>query len=212
MKVRLPRWEIRILLAGCAMLGGCMEMPMRESAAPAAAAGAEQAYAQGDFDRAAQLFMELADAHSGERAHFRLRAAEAYRENGELDAAAQALDGIRPRRLNEEENLRYHLIEAEVALAQRAPQRALEHLVMSDANVPQPLRLRELELRARAEAAGGDVFGRARTPATAVCTVRGNERTRAALNRWLGGDDRAQNETQLLATLQNLPPETLKQQ
>ena len=197
MKVRLPRWEICILLAGCAMLGGCMEMPTRESAAPAAAAGAEQAYAQGDFDRAAQLFMELADAHSGERAHFRLRAAEAFRENGELDAAAQALDGIRPRRLNEDENLRYQLIEAEIALQQRTPARALEHLVITDAT-PQPLRIRALELRARAEAALGDPLGSART--------------RAALDRWLGGPDRTQNETQILATLQNVPPDVLRRQ
>jgi outer membrane PBP1 activator LpoA protein len=176
-----------------------MEVGVRESELPpAAASAAEQAYSQGDFDRAAQMFLDLADAHSNERAHFRLRAAEAYRENGELDAAAQALDGVRPRRMNEEENLRYHLIEAEVALAQHAPQRALEHLVGSDANVPPPLRLREMELRARAEAANGDVLGSART--------------RAALNRGLGGADRAQNEAQLLATLQNLPPDTLKQQ
>jgi len=171
---------------------------VRESAPVAAAANAEQAYAQGEFDHAAQLFLELADANSGERAHYRLRAAEAYRENGELDAAAQALDGVRARRLNEEENLRFHLIEAEVALAQHAPQRALEQLVANEANVAQPLRLRELELRARAEAAVGDALGSART--------------RAALNRWLGGADRAQNEQQLLATLQNMPPDALKQQ
>lgn len=171
---------------------------VRESEPLAAADGAEQAYGQGDFDRAAQMFLDLADAHSGERAHFRLRAAEAYRESGELDAAAQALDGVRPRRLNEEENLRYHLIEAELALAQHAPQRALEHLLANEAALPPPLRLRELELRARAQAEAGDALGSART--------------RAALNRWLGGADRAQNEQQLLATLQNMPPDALKQQ
>jgi len=171
---------------------------VREVEAPAAAGNAEQAYAQGDFERAAQQFLDLADAHSGERAHFRLRAAEAYRENGQLDAAAQALDGIRPRRLNEEEVLRYHLIEAEIALSQHAPQRALEYLAGNDAGAPQPLRLRELELRARAEAANGDAIGSART--------------RAALNRGLGGADRAQNEAQLLNTLQSMPPDALKQQ
>ena len=189
------------IVALCALCTSCMEVGvLRENGPPAAAAGAEEAYGQGDFDRAAQLFLELADTHSGERAHFRLRAAEAYRENGELDAAAQALDGVRARRLNEEEVLRYHLIEAEIALAQQAPQRALEYLVGNgnDANAPQPLRLRELELRARAEAAGGDALGSART--------------RAALNRALGGADRAQNEAQLLATLQHLPPDALKQQ
>jgi outer membrane PBP1 activator LpoA protein len=195
--MRLPRWKKWIVLAACATLDGCMQMPMRESEPPAAAAGAEQAYAQGDFDRAAQLFLALADAHSGERAHFRLRAAEALRENGELDAAAQALDGIRPRRLNEEENTRYQLIEAEIALQQHTPARALDYLVISDAT-PGPLRIRALELRARAEAALGDPLASART--------------RAALNRSLGGEDRAQNENQILVTLQNVPPDTLKRQ
>ncbi len=197
MKLRTSRREIGILLAGIA-LGGCMEMvPVREGPPPAAAAGAEQAYAQGDFDGAAQQFLQLADAHSSERAHYRLRAAEAYRENGELDAAMQALDGVRPRRLNEEENERYQLIEAEIALHQKTPARALEHLAGGE-TLPQPLRLRALELRARAEAALGDGIASART--------------RAALDRWLGGADRAQNENQIIATLQNMPPDVLKRQ
>src|SRR5215472_16289643 len=88
MNVRMPRWEIGILLAA-ATLGGCvMDMGnVRESATPpAAAAAAEQAYAQGDFERAAQQFLQLSDEHGAERAHYRLRAAEAHREAGELDA------------------------------------------------------------------------------------------------------------------------------
>ena len=200
MIVRMPRWEIGILIAAV-MLGGCaMEIgTVREPASPpAAATAAEQAYAQGDFERAAQQFLQLSDEHGAERAHYRLRAAEAYREAGELDAAAQALDGLRPRRLNEDENIRFHLIQAEIALNQHAPARALDQLVMGDAGLPLPLRLRLLELRARAEAGVGDAFGSART--------------RALLDRSLVGADRAQNENQLLATLQSLPPEQIKQQ
>ena len=197
MNLRAPRLGTGMLLAVAAALSGCFEVgTVREP--PAAAANAEQAYAQGDFDRAAQTFLDLADSHSDERAHFRLRAAEAFRENGELDAAARALDGVRPRRLGEEENIRYHLIEAEIALSQRAPARALENLALPESTLPQPLHLRVLELRARASAAAGDAIGSART--------------RAALDRWLAGADRAQNENQIIATLQALPPDVLKQQ
>jgi uncharacterized protein len=200
---RLPRPLLLLLCAVpmCALFTSCAQVGVSGGAPEAPeAANAEQASSQGDFDRAAQMFLDLADAQSGERAHFRLRAAEAFYENGETDAAAQALDGIKQRRLGDEENVRYRLLEAEVALAQQAPARALEQLKFADAELPMPmpLRLRMLELRARAEAANGDAAASART--------------RAALNRWLGGADRAQNEAQLVATLQKLDPDALKQQ
>ncbi|HZP65280.1 MAG TPA: penicillin-binding protein activator [Rudaea sp.] len=186
-------------VALCALCTSCMQNGVRHEPAEAPAAqAAEQAYSQGDFDRAAEMFMDLADAHSGERAHYRLRAAEAYRENGELNGAAQALDGVKPRRLGDEENVRYRLIMAEIALMQQAPARALEELAFAEANVPMPLRLRALELTARAQAASGDALASART--------------RAALDRWLAGADRSQNEAQLLATLDKLPPDAIKQQ
>ncbi len=195
----LSRLAFFCIVPLCALFTSCaMTGISGDDAEGPAAASAEQAYSQGDFDRAAQEFWDLAEAHSGERAHFRLRAAEAFRENGQMDAAAQSLEGIKLRRLSDEEKMRYNLLEAEVALAQNAPARALEHLNFADAELPPPLRLRMLELRARAQAAGGDAFASART--------------RAALNRSLGGADRAQNETQLVATLQKLAPDALKQQ
>ena len=198
----LPRLAFMSIVPLCTLFAGCAQVGVfggeHEAREAPQADAAEQAFSQGDFDRAAQQFIELADAHSSDRAHFRLRAAEAFRENGEMDAAGQVLEGIKLRRLSDEEAPRYHLIEAEVALAQHSPARALEQLAMADANLPQALHLRLLELRARAQADNGDALGSART--------------RAALDRSLGGADRAQNETQILATLQKLPPDTLKQQ
>jgi hypothetical protein len=181
------------------MLTGCIELGAPREAPPEAdAAQAEQLYRQGDFDRAAQAFLGLGDAHSRDRAHYRLRAAEAYRENGELDAAAQALDEIKLRHLNDVETIRYDLIEAEIELARHAPAQALQQLGFADANLPPALQTRTLELRARAQAANGDALGSART--------------RANLNRLLGGADRAQNEAQIVATLQPLGADALKQQ
>jgi outer membrane PBP1 activator LpoA protein len=189
-----------ILRAGfvCALLAGCVPMAPRDEAPPPAAVDAEQLYRQGELDRAAQAFLELAGGRSGNRDHYRLRAAEAYRDEGNLEAAYQALDGVRPRRLDAEEAFRLELIEAEIALAHHEPARALERLGVADEHLPLPLRQRALELRARALAASGDAIGSART--------------RAALNRLLGGADRAQNELQIVDTLRRLGPDALKQQ
>jgi len=165
---------------------------------PGLALDAEQAYQQGDFDRAAQAFLQLAETHSGDRAHYRLRAAEAYHESGETDAAAQALEGIKSRRLNGEEVVRYNLLEAEVALSRHDAAHAMQYLDFAETTTVTPLRLRALELRARAQAGAGNALASART--------------RAELDRWLGGADRQQNEAQIVATLQPLGVDALKQQ
>src|SRR5690349_6565013 len=104
------------IIAILAFLGGCAVGVMREGPAPGAALEAEQLYKQGDFDHAAQAFLQLAESHSGDRAYYRLRAAEAYHENGEIDAVAQTLQGVKTRRLGSEEVVRYNLLEAEIAL------------------------------------------------------------------------------------------------
>lgn len=184
-------------LAG-ALLSGCVYGPPREEQPPAAAIDAEQLYRQGDFDGAARAFENLAGERSDERDHYRLRAAEAYREEGNLDAAAQVVPGIKARRLSPDEATRLALLNAEIALAQHDAARALQYLGYADENLPPPLRVRTLELRARAQSAYGDTLGSART--------------RAALDRLLGGTDRAQNEAQIVATLQKLGPDALKQQ
>jgi outer membrane PBP1 activator LpoA protein len=181
------------------LLAGCVEMePREEGPAPPQANNAEQLYQQGELDRAAQAFLDLAATRPGERDYYHLRAAEAYRDEGNLDAAAQALAGMHARRLNPEENTRYALLDAEISLARKDPGHALERLNYPDDNLPPPLRQRTLEMRARAQAGSGDALGSART--------------RAALDRQLGGADRNQNEAQLVATLQKLGPDALKQQ
>src|SRR6185312_4216759 len=187
------------IVAIMAFLGGCAEIGVvREEPPSGAALEAEQLYRQGDFDHAAQAFLQLADARSGDRAHYRLRAAEAYHENGEIDVVAQTLEGVKPRRLSSEEAVRYNLLEAELALNRHDPERAMQYLDFAEATTTMPLRLRALELRARAQADSGNALASART--------------RAELDRWLGGTDRQQNETQIVATLQPLGADALKAQ
>ena len=199
MTLRFPRFLLLCPVLAGALLSGCIEIgEPREERPPAAAIDAEKLYQQGDLDGAARAFENLAAEHSDQRDHYRLRAAEAYREEGNLEAAAQTLAGVKARRLAPDEATRLALINAEIALGQHDAARALQYLAYADENLPPPLRVRTLELRARAQSASGDALGSART--------------RAALNRLLGGTDRAQNEAQIVATLQKLGPDALKQQ
>ncbi|MBN8887340.1 MAG: penicillin-binding protein activator [Rudaea sp.] len=184
---------LAFLLAGCAELG-----TTGNSDNVPAATDAEHWYKNGEFDRAGRAFMDIADNDREYRDHYRLRAAEAFREEGNLNAVAWALDGVKARRLPETEQPRLDLLEAEVALSKKDAQRALTLLTFDDSALPRPLRLRAFELRARAQALTGDALGSART--------------RLALNPSLQGKDREQNEAQIVATLASLGAETLKQQ
>jgi len=180
-------------------LGGCAELGTsgNRDNTPAAT-DAEQWYKNGEFDRAGQAFMDIADADRDYRDHYRLRAAEAFREEGNLDAVAWALESIKAKRLSEAEQPRFDLLEAELALSKKNAQRALTLLALDDSKLPRPLRLRTLELRARALALAGDAFASART--------------RVALNPSLQGKDRERNESQIVDTLAQLDAQALKQQ
>lgn len=187
---------LALLLSACATMSepGSGEHPA--AAASPDADRAEQFYEQGDFDQAANAFLDLARTHRGDdAAHYQLRAAESLRERGDLDGAARALDDIKRRRLHGDEPLRLDLLDAEIALKRGDPARA-QALLVIDAAAPPNLRLRALELRARADAAAGDAFSSAQT--------------RAQLDRLLAGADREQNRQQLLDTLAALDANTLK--
>lgn len=161
------------------------------------AAQAEQLYAQGRLDDAARAFEQLADSEHGSRAdHHRLRAAEALRDNGNLDGAASALQDVRRRRLHGEDALRVDLLDAEIALHRNDPARADQLLAGIDDDAPQALRVRALELRARSELAHGDAFASAHT--------------RAQLDRDLQGGDRDHNRGELLAALGTLDAQALR--
>ncbi|MEO8804369.1 MAG: penicillin-binding protein activator [Rudaea sp.] len=197
--IRRSGLPIFCMVAACALFAGCADLGApRNSPAPAEAVNAEQYFKQGNFDLAAQTFLALAQRDHGSGDYYRLRAAQAYHENGEIDAAARTLDDIRPAHLVDAQRIDYDLLGADIALARKNPAKALQLLGYDDANLALQSRTRTLELRARAQAGTGDVLGSART--------------RAALNRELGGADRTQNEAQIIATLALLPPATLKQQ
>ena len=193
----LPGRAIATLVLSLA-LGACATMPEEEEATTAAdAAHAEQLYKHGDLDQAASAFLALADATGGDTsAHYRLRAAEAMRDAGDLEGAARTLEDVKRRRLHGNEPIRLDLLDAEIALGHGDAARAQALLATPTVDLPPDLRVRMLELRARAEVAGGDAYAAART--------------RAELDRYLEDGDRDQNRKQILDTLGTLDVGALK--
>lgn len=169
----------------------------RSPAEMAAAQGAGALARQGQYDQAAQAYLNLATQSSGHADSYRLLAAEAWREEGQLARAAPVLDGIKRQRLSGDEPLRLDLLRAELALDRNDAATALRLTTQPSVAVPAPLQLRLLEWRARAMAASGDHWGAART--------------RVQMDDQLSGFDHAQNRQQILALLGQVGVDPLKQ-
>jgi outer membrane PBP1 activator LpoA protein len=138
---------------GCALLlalisiGGCASMP---SDGGETAASAEALFREGDLRAAAVAFVDAANGSRRDRHRLLLRAAEAWRENGDGEAVQNLLPQIDSRRLNADEALRLALLRAEIALDAGDPTRALELLSVAPASVARSQRARFHELRGRA--------------------------------------------------------------
>ena len=189
----MPRLSARLLLPLAllsAVLAGCGGMGTTRQAPPASATVAEQAFADGEFATAAQGFLEAAADQRARRDFFRLRAAEAWREEGDLARARSTLEGVTPKRLQGDERLRLNLLQAELVLDGGNAADALARLALSPESVPNAYRARFHEIRARAAERNGDAF-------TAAAD-------RALLDRLVPASERAANlrdVDRLLATL-----------
>lgn len=180
------------------VLVACAPVSTRPSAEETAAAQEAATLAGGGhFDAAAQAYLTLADGNRARADHYRLLAAESWRQGGELDRAAPTLQKIDRSKLVGDEPLRLDLLRAERALDTNNLPEALHLTIEPKEAVPATLRPRLLELRARALAADGDHWGSART--------------RAEMQDQLSGFDRQQNQKQIVAQLALLGAGPLKQ-
>ncbi len=194
--MRLTRAAGVALLISLA-LSGCV--PPSTQRSPAEIAASQQADAlvqQGKFDDAAQAYLALAQT-SGNRDHYQLLAAEAYRQEGQLDRAAPFLGEIRRQRLSGDELPRLDLLQAELALKQHDAARALQLTTQPNTSVPPALQLRLLELRSQAMQQTGDFWGAARS--------------RVEMDSQLTGLDQTQNRKEIVSLLTKLGVEPLKQ-
>ena len=180
------------------LLSGCVPTNVRPSPAELAAAqNAATLEQQGQFDQAAQAYLALAAQSSVNGDHYRLLAAEAWRQEGQIQLAAPTLAQIKRQRLTDDEPLRFDLLRAELALSGHDAATALQLTTQPNVTVPPALQLRLLELRARAMEATGDHWGAARS--------------RVQMDAQLSGLDQSQNRRQVLDLLVKLGVEPLKQ-
>jgi outer membrane PBP1 activator LpoA protein len=169
----------------------------RSPAEIAAAQSAEALVQQGQFEQAAQAYLTLAAQSSDHADSYRLLAAEAWRQEGQIQSAAPTLAQINRQHLVNDEPLRFDLLRAELALNQHGASTALQLTTQPNVSVPAALQLRLLELRARAMQATGDNWGAAVT--------------RVQMDDQLSGFDHTQNRRQILDLLSSVNVDSLKQ-
>lgn len=198
MRLKRVSQVIAIGLVLSLALAACAPVSTRPTSAETAAAQDAAALAQrGKFDAAAEAYLAQADRTKARGDHYRLLAAEAWRQAGELDRAANTLSQINRDNLSGDEPLRLDLLLAERALDTGDVPSALRLTTQPHVAVPAALRPRLLELRARAMAASDDHWGSART--------------RVEMQDQLSGFDRSQNQTQIIDQLTKLGSGPLKQ-
>lgn len=176
-------------------LSGCDSTPTRASTSPEQEM-AERLYAEGDFPMAAQAFLDAAKRSRAQRDLLTLRAAEAWREDGQIEQARPLVEGMGERRLDADGLLRLNLLRAELALADRDPQRALDVLGQPIEAVPEAQRDRVYFLRAQAYAGLDRPFDAARE--------------RAGLEAWLPEGERAENAQAIASLLGQMRPAELQ--
>ena len=100
--------------------------------------------------------LDAAASQRNQRDALYLRAAEAWRQEGDLDRADAVLQDISTRRLDADAPQRLALLQAEIALHRQQPEQALSLLDQAAPTLAQRYRPRLLELRARAAEASGN--------------------------------------------------------
>jgi uncharacterized protein len=185
----------------CALLlvllaSGCDSLPTRPAQASPEVQAAERLYAEGEFPAAAQAFLDAARGSRSQRDVLTLRAAEAWRENAEIERARPLLEGISERRLLADELLRLNLLRAELALLDRQPQRALDVLAAPVQAAPTEYQDRLLFLRAQAHAGLDQPFEAARA--------------RAQLAQYLSPAERDANAEAIRSLLGQIRPASLQ--
>jgi uncharacterized protein len=194
---RLPRQAAIGLLLSVAIAACVPSVAPRSPAEIAAAQNAAAMAQQGQLDQAADAYLTLASQSQGHADSYRLLAAEAWRQEGQIGRTAPVLAQINRQNLVDDEPLRFDLLRAELALSNHDAASALQLTTQPNVPVPPVLQLRLLELRARAMSLGGDNWGAART--------------RVQMDDKLSGFDHEQNRKEIIDLLTKVGVDSLKQ-
>ncbi|HEX7338763.1 MAG TPA: penicillin-binding protein activator [Rhodanobacteraceae bacterium] len=179
-------------------LAGCVTTSTRQSPQQTAAAQqAQSLFNQGQYTQAAQGYLGIAAQYPTDSNHYRLLAAEAWREAKSPAQMTRTLGLIQRDQLSPADAQHYDLLEAEVALKQGNPARTLALTQSITDILPDALQRRALELRARALVASGKPWQAAHV--------------RIALDGKLTGDAQAKNQARLVKLLGSLGVAKLQQ-
>jgi outer membrane PBP1 activator LpoA protein len=156
---------------------GCQTTTPRPD--PVAASNVQAQVDAGDYRAAGTEYERLARENRKLRDHYNLLAAEAWREEAELDDVARLLAEIKRKKLDPGQNLRFDLLEAEIALSRQQAARASTLLAVPDERIPEMVLGRWLELQARAFAAEGRILDAGRTRLRLIEVLPRSERRAA---------------------------------
>lgn len=184
------------LLAGLLLLAACAPSPERGRVERVTEAEAAALYDNGMFSAAAVAYADLARRDRAAATRFRLQAAQAWREEGQLERSAELLVELERDRLDAAGQARLDLLLAEIALSRDDGRAALDLLIFEPSVLPPELEPRVRELRARALALTGDPVGAAAE--------------RARLSTLLPDAERRDNEAELNQLLRSLPEAQLQ--
>ena len=191
-----PVARISALSLSLLLLAGCATTSLTSTPEPAEQAQALQLIEQGRArDAAMQLEALAGTLRGGAKANALADAAFAWHEAGDATRARSLLGQVAPRQLSGNSRQRYHLVTAELALADKQPAAALTALSEADSAVAPALRTRWQLARAAALAANGDAFGAAAEHARAHPALQ--------------GEARADNQNRIAALLGSLDDRTL---
>ncbi|MBB3227686.1 hypothetical protein FHW69_002309 [Luteibacter sp. Sphag1AF] len=172
-------------LAGCVTPGATQHTTSAPSGA--ATQAAQALYTRGQFDEAAQAYINLANEDADHRDYYKLLAAESYRQEGHIERGAPLIADIRRSKLEGEDAIRFDALRAELALKNKDANTALSLTGQPTTRISPQLLVRITELRAQAQAASGDPWKAAQT--------------REGMDTQLQGLDREQNRRQIVTLL-----------
>jgi len=203
----VKRLQLLLCIAVLA-LAGCAAPPQRPqpTVADTVREAAQAHAAQGDYLAAAQLYLSASTtAPEAQQAGLRLEAGGLLAQGGLWEPLSRLLEDIDPARLDPAQQARYQLLQAELSLAQRDPERALEQLraISSPETLPD-YGQRYYELRADAYAMAGNAPEAARQLIWLDGVIRDQQRRLA--NQYRIWEQLSTLTTPTLRELQTSPP------
>lgn len=193
---RTRGWRGPLLATLVLVLSACAPTAPRGTVERVTRAEAEALYENGMYSAAAVAFEDLARRDRAQSGPLRLKAAQAWREEGQLERSAEAIRQIDRPSLDVAEQARLDLLLAEIALGRGDAPATLDLLLFEPSVLPQELLPRVLELRARALTLTDDRIGAASE--------------RAKLAELLPEQERPGNESELNQLLRALAQDELQ--